>query len=632
MLASFIQAEASAITKHWSDFGGNLQTWDQDREIYRQQLREMLSLDPMPEKTELKATITGTLSHPDFVVENLHFQSRPGLYCTANVYVPKDISAPVPAILYVCGHGQVKENGVSLGNKVHYQHHGAWFARNGYICMVLDSVQLGEIEGIHHGTHRYDMWWWNSRGYTSAGAEAWNCIRALDYLQSRADVDSERLGVTGRSGGGAYSWWIAALDQRIKVACPVAGITDLRNHAIDGCVEGHCDCMYMVNTYRWDYCMVAALLAPRPLLICNTDKDNIFPLDGVIRLHSQVRNFYDYYDASDKLGLTITEGGHVDRQELQVPVMRWFNKWLKNSEAPIENYAQKLFPQQQLRVFNELPRDERTSRCYEDFTVLAMDDKPLSTESVIADLRTKTFGAWPTADTVENSLRVVQEKEHDGLRLTLLELESQPKIHLRLYVLQPVGRKLDQIDVELVDQKGFQRVIQLLGTCFGDLLTEELQQLDSQNSKTPGDIPANWLAQNREGSSAYVLIAPRCVGITALGGDPKYLTQMRRRFMLLGSTLASSQVWDTVQCLKTLGRIDSLSKAMINLRAAEAMTEIACFAVLFGPEVDHLSLDISPRNDQAAPDFLNWSRIVTPKQLQILVEHKTELSITKPAP
>lgn len=102
--------------------------------------------------------------------------------------------------------------------------------------------------------------------------------------------------------------------------------------------------------------------------------------------------------------------------------------------------------------------------------------------------------------------------------------------------------------------------------------------------------------------------------------------------MLLGSTLASSQVWDTVQCLKTLGRIDSLSKAMINLRAAEAMTEIACFAVLFGPEVDHLSLDISPRNDQAAPDFLNWSRIVTPKQLQILVEHKTELSITKPAP
>ena len=69
---------------------------------------------------------------------------------------------------------------------------------------------------------------------------------------------------------------------RIKCAVPVAGITDLKNHVVDGCVEGHCDCMYMVNTYRWDYPQVAALVAPRPLLISNTDSDGIFPLDGVV--------------------------------------------------------------------------------------------------------------------------------------------------------------------------------------------------------------------------------------------------------------------------------------------------------------------------------------------------------------
>ena len=125
------------------------------------------------------------------------------------------------------------------------------------------------------------MWWWNCRGYTPAGVEAWNCIRALDYLETRKEVDAKRIGVTGRSGGGAYSWWIAAIDERIKVAVPVAGITDLQNHVVDGCVEGHCDCMFMVNTYRWDYPLVAALVAPRPLLISNTDKDTIFPLDGV---------------------------------------------------------------------------------------------------------------------------------------------------------------------------------------------------------------------------------------------------------------------------------------------------------------------------------------------------------------
>ena len=114
------------------------------------------------------------------------------------------------------------------------QHHGIWFARNGYACLVIDTLQMGEIEGIHHGTYRYDRWWWHARGYTSAGVEAWNCIRALDYLQSREEVDGERLGVTGRSGGGAYSWWIAAIDERIKAAVPVAGIASLRNHVVDG--------------------------------------------------------------------------------------------------------------------------------------------------------------------------------------------------------------------------------------------------------------------------------------------------------------------------------------------------------------------------------------------------------------
>ena len=117
------------------------------------------------------------------------------------------------------------------------------------------------------------MWWWLNRGYTPAGVEAWNCMRALDYLETRPEVDGDKLGVTGRSGGGAYSWWIAAIDERIKGAVPVAGITDLQNHVVDGGVEGHCDCMFMVNTYRWDYPQVAALVAPRPLLIANTDSD-----------------------------------------------------------------------------------------------------------------------------------------------------------------------------------------------------------------------------------------------------------------------------------------------------------------------------------------------------------------------
>lgn len=235
-----------------------LEDWTEQREKYRREMNEMFGLDPMPAKTDLNAVITGELQSEEFTVEKLHFQSMPGLYVTANLYRPKNVTEPLPAILYVCGHGRVKVDGISYGNKATYQHHGSWFARNGYVCMIVDTIQLGEIEGMHHGTYRYGKWWWNNRGYTPAGVEAWNAIRAIDYLQSRDDVDGERIGVTGRSGGGASSWWAAALDERVKVAVPVAGITTLYNHIVDGCVEGHCDCMYMVNTYRWDYAKLAA--------------------------------------------------------------------------------------------------------------------------------------------------------------------------------------------------------------------------------------------------------------------------------------------------------------------------------------------------------------------------------------
>src|SRR5678815_989325 len=293
LLRDYFAREVTAIESQPLPAPKSVEEWEKTRASMRKQLAEMLGLDPFPERTPLNATKTGEFAVDGCVIENLHYQSEPGLYVTANLYRPPKVEGRLPAILYVCGHSDVKAaDGSSLGNKTHYQHHGAWFARHGYVCLVIDTVQLGEIRGFHHGTYNLNRWWWVSRGYTPAGVEAWNGIRGIDYLVSRPEVDPERIGVTGRSGGGAYSWWIAALDDRVKVAAPTAGITTLRNHVVDGTVEGHCDCMFMVNTYRWDYDRVAALIAPRPLLIVNTDKDTIFPLDGVYSVYKNVRGLY----------------------------------------------------------------------------------------------------------------------------------------------------------------------------------------------------------------------------------------------------------------------------------------------------------------------------------------------------
>src|SRR5262249_60030842 len=148
----------------------------------------------------LHATVTGTVEHEGAVIEKLHYQSRPGLYVTANLYRPREPKGKLPAILYVCGHSGKGRD----GNKTAFQDHGLWFANNGYVCLIVDTLQLGEIPGVHHGTYGRpylhlkaygikdkdvleNRWWWQAAGYTPAGVECWNGVRAIDYLISRAD-------------------------------------------------------------------------------------------------------------------------------------------------------------------------------------------------------------------------------------------------------------------------------------------------------------------------------------------------------------------------------------------------------------------------------------------------------------
>ncbi len=352
------------------------QSWSEDQSALREQLIEMLGLPSLENRgPDLRAQITGTLEFDSIVVEKLHFQSLPGLYVTANFYRPKSIDGRLPAVLYVCGHGRVNQNGISLGNKTHYQHHPAWFARHGYVCMAIDTIQLGEIEGIHHGLYSFNRWDWPSRGYTPAGVEAWNAVRAIDYLVSRPEVDASKIGITGRSGGGAYSWFAAAIDPRICVAVPVAGVTDLRDHVIGQCVRGHCDCMFMVNRYGWDYSMLAAMVSPRPLLIGNTDKDPIFPLDGVQRVHYQVRHLY-HHGHKEQLGIQWTTGGHDDTHELQVGCFVWFDQFLQGKRRTITQPAEPLFDRAQLRVFDTLPDDQRVTDVQDWFVPQAPQTLP----------------------------------------------------------------------------------------------------------------------------------------------------------------------------------------------------------------------------------------------------------------
>ena len=626
MIAEYFQVETAKLASRPLGDIESLQQWQAQRAEYRRQLFEMLGLDPLPERAPLKPQITATTEHDEFRVERLHFQSRPGLYVTGNLYLPKKIDKPLPAILYVCGHGRVKKDGVSYGNKVHYHHHGSWFARNGYVCLTIDTLQLGEIEGLHHGTYREGMWWWLNRGYTPAGVEAWNCIRALDYLETRKEVDADRLGVTGRSGGGAYSWWIAALDERIKCAVPVAGITDLRNHVVDGCVEGHCDCMYMVNTYRWDYPMVAALVAPRPLLISNTDTDRIFPLDGVYRTFTDVRRIYQLHDAADKVALHITAGGHQDTQELRVHAFRWFNQHLKGDDGLLRSPAEKFFQPEQLKVFAELPQDQLNTKIHETFVPQAEPDLPDSQaewqemrDTWKAALQEKSFAAWPQ-DEQPLDAKEAFSVEREGIQISAYDFTSQQAIRLRLYVAQRAGLKKPQLVVlNVLGDEGWQDFLAMMRPAFeeqlqGETLPPADQQSFEQHQK---------MFENSPWAMAYV--APRGVGPTAWDQSQRKQVQHQRRFYLLGQTLEGMQVWDARQAIKTLRSAGEMQDVPLWLQAEGRMAGVALYASLFEEDVTRLDLHQLPLRHRAGPYLLNVTRYLDLPQAVAMAAERSKV-------
>ena len=620
--------------------------WDKKRPEYRRQFLDSIGLWPLPPRTDLHATITGKVETDLFTVEKLHFQSSPGLYVTANLYLPKRAKLPAPAVLYVCGHANVVIDKVSYGSKVFYQRHGAWFAEHGYVCLILDTLQLGEIPGEHHGTYRRGMWWWQALGYTPAGIECWNAMRALDYLQTRKEVDGKRLGVTGRSGGGATSWWLAAADERVQCIVPVAGIADLYSHVVegttprlrDGVISGHCDCMYFVNSYRWDFGRVMALCAPRPLLLGNSDVDDIFPVTGYRRLADKVRRIYALYDGADRFQLLETKGPHSDTPELRIGAFRWMNRWLKNDASEVHDDEPAKLTPQQLKVFERPPADAINVTIQESFVKAAKIEQPHTPEvarewwkgrapELLHELRSRVFRNWPDNPPPLNA-KLAQDVKRDGLRLRAYDFVGEEGVELRLWLM--TADKVDKptlVVLNVLDEAGWQEWIADLGPAFKEAL---------QLAKEPKRDAARF-AQNVKTLQfhkwAFAAVTPRGIGptrwseVSRFDGKPSG-QHIRRRFALIGQTLDDRRVWDVRRALACLRTVADLKDVPLWLQGKNDMAGIALYASLFEPDVARLDLWHPPASHRQGPIFLNVLRVLDmPQAVALAFPRKVRLYV-----
>lgn len=575
-------AKQAALLEH--DFLKDVKTsadFEQRRAGWRQDYFEMLGLWPLPEKTPLNAVVTGTLEQPGFKVEKLHFQSRPGLYVTGNLYLPNPLpKEKLPAILYQCGHANMKRD----GNKSAYQDQGIWFATHGYVCLAIDSLQLGEIAGIHHGTYREGRWWWHSAGYTPAGVECWNGIRALDYLQSRGEVDPERLGATGISGGGAATFWISAADERIKASAPCAAMADLQYYVGEDGVNGHCDCMFLYNRARWNWTQIAALICPRPLLFANSDADPIFPLPANDRVINRLEWLYARFGVGDKVGAVISVGGHAYRTDLRRAIFEFFNRTLKQDARPVTDPDSALvepdgpttstatrklrIPTESLRVFPtdaDFPKDMINAQIDQTFVPVTKVEAPQAAafESWRRDLTEKLkrncFGAWPepTASQTAPESKSGAEVTEDGIEVQQTLIPGKDPAANWLIVLNP---------------------------------DEDVSQVPAWAKPIVGDGSALLVATRGMGPSAWTRKNPP--------------NTIERSLALLGQTVDSGRVYDIRTVLQR--RADK----KWNVAGKGNMGVLAAYAAMFVPEVASVTLVSPPASHKPdGPAFLNVLRV-----------------------
>jgi dienelactone hydrolase len=451
-----------------------------------------------------------------------------------------------------------------------------WFASHGYVCLIVDTLQLGEIAGIHHGTYREGRWWWQARGYTPAGVECWNGIRGIDYLISRPEVDPERIGVTGISGGGASTVWIAAADDRVKVAVPVSGMSDLESYVSNEVVNGHCDCMFLVNTYRWEWTTIAALIAPRPLLFANSDDDKIFPMDGNRRIIARLRDAYRMYEKADLVDDYVSKGGHDYRPDLRIAIFKWFHTHLKKDSAAVADAEFKPLPGKELRVFAEdkdLPADAINAKIDESFVATAKVELPAEGKfdewkaALTKQLREKCFREWPVQVPRAKPIDAVSDKDM-GFRQ-----ESETNIMVRMVYNEGNGRLRPTFYVMNVDEKLNELPKWAEDRFEGDIFTFYPR----------GSLALPWTRKN----------PPNTV---------------ERSMALLGRTADERRVWDSIASFRDI-QFNSMVKEW-RLAGRGQAGVMAAYAAILEPSVAEVVILEPPASHRDGPIFLNVLRVL----------------------
>ncbi len=338
MMERYLHAEAKACFPKRTEAYEAVKT-PEDVAAYQTRMRDFFieQLGGFPERTPLNAQITGEGDGDGFRYQNILYESQPGVRVSALLYLPLT-PPPYPGVLVPCGHSG---NGKAAET---YQRASILIARNGMAALCYDPMGQGERYAYfkengstligttqHHTVEGVGS---ILTGTNMAMYFIWDGMRGIDYLVSRAEIDPERIGCTGNSGGGTLTSYIMALDARVKCAAPSCFLTSIERLLDTIGPQDAEQNIFGQVAFGLDHAEYIILRAPKPTLLCAARQD-FFDIDGTWDTFRQAKRIYTRMGFSERVDLIDVDDKHGFSQPRREAAVRWLRRWLLGIDEPI---------------------------------------------------------------------------------------------------------------------------------------------------------------------------------------------------------------------------------------------------------------------------------------------------------
>lgn len=391
----------------------------------------------LPQKSDLHAKVITTVEYEGFRIETIVFESIPGRYVTANLYLPAQMTGKAPAALELCGHG--------INGKTASIYTAPALALNGIAVLVVDPIGQGErLQLIDENgntltrgattEHTLLNAGLNLLGTSLAMQEFWDNHRALDYLISRPDIDGDRIGVFGSSGGGTQTAYFMGLDDRIKTAA-ICSYFSMRERTLElqGASDG-CQHIPYEGREQLELADFVLMAAPKPVLIL-AGKYDFVDLWGAQQGFAQLKKAYQTLGIPDKADMLTVETGHGLGEEKREKLVSWFRRWLLDdtktpiTPAPVRVDVEKLYctPTHQVNTAFDDATDltkENVAKA-EDLSAQRQQFLTQATTEIQAKVR-ELLGLTPPAPLITEPLRHEQRRGYEQYKFQLLREGEMP--------------------------------------------------------------------------------------------------------------------------------------------------------------------------------------------------------------